>query len=117
MPDKAVGQALQDKAIIRNRLKIQATVRNAREFLRLQEQKGSFDAFIWSFTDGLTIHNAWERLDRIPASSPLSDKVSKALKTEGFSFVGTTICYSLLQAAGVINDHLVQCFRYQELKR
>ncbi len=117
MPDKAVAQALQDKAIIRNRLKVQATVKNAREFLRLQEEKGSFDDFIWSFTDGRTIHNAWKRMDQIPASGPLSDRVSKALKAEGFSFVGTTICYSLLQAAGVVNDHLVQCFRYDELRR
>jgi len=115
MPDKAVAQALQDKAIIRNRLKIQATVRNARAFLDLQEKKGAFDAFIWSFTDGCTIHNAWKRMDQIPASSPLSDTVSKALKAAGFSFVGTTICYSLLQAAGVVNDHLVRCYRYQEL--
>ena len=115
MPNKAVDLALQDKTIIRNRLKIEATVKNARAFLKLQEEMGAFDDFIWSFTDGRTIHNAWKRMDQIPASSPLSDTVSKALKAEGFSFVGTTICYSLLQAAGIINDHLVQCFRYNEL--
>jgi len=115
MSDKAVAQALQNKAIIRNRLKVQATVKNARAFLELQEKKGAFDAFVWSFTDGRTIQNAWKRMDQIPAFSPLSDSVSKALKAEGFSFVGTTICYSLLQAAGVVNDHLVHCYRYQEL--
>jgi len=115
MTDKAVAQALQDKAIIRNRLKIQATVKNARAFLKLQEKNGAFDAFVWSFTDGRTIHNAWKHMDQIPAFSPLSDRVSKALKAEGFSFVGTTICYSLLQAAGVVNDHLVHCYRYKEL--
>jgi DNA-3-methyladenine glycosylase I len=115
MHEKAQAQALQNKAIIRNRLKIQATVKNARAFLKLQEEKGSFDAYIWSFTDGRTIHNAWKALEKIPASTPLSDQVSKALKSEGFSFVGSTICYSLLQAAGVINDHLVHCFRHADL--
>ena len=113
--EKTKARALQDKGIIRNRLKIEATVKNARAFLELQHTRGSFDAFIWSFTDGRTIHNAWKTPGDIPASTPLSDKVSKALKAEGFSFVGTTICYSLLQAAGVVNDHLVQCYRHKEL--
>ena len=115
MSDKALEAAQQNKAIIRNRLKIRATVRNARAFLALQEAKGSFDEFIWSFTGGRTIHNAWKSMDRIPASTPLSDKVSKALKAEGFTFVGSTICYSFLQAAGVVNDHIADCFRYREL--
>ena len=109
------ARAREDKAIIRNRLKIEATVKNARAFLRLQEARGSFDVFIWGFTEGRTVHNAWKTMDQIPASTPLSDKVSRALKAEGFSFVGSTICYSLLQAAGVVNDHLVHCFRYREL--
>lgn len=113
--EKAKARALQNKSIIRNRLKIEATVKNARAFLELQQKRGSFDAFIWSFTDGRTIHNAWKAMIDIPASTPLSDKVSKAMKAEGFSFVGTTICYSLLQAAGVVNDHLVQCYRHKEL--
>lgn len=116
MSGKAVARALENKAIIRNRLKIQATVKNAQSFLELQQKKGSFDGFIWSFTDGRTLHNAWRTLDQIPASTALSDKVSQALKAEGFSFVGTTICYSLLQAAGVVNDHLVKCFRHTELQ-
>ena len=111
----ARARARENKAIIRNRLKIEATVKNARAFLRLQETRGSFDAFIWGFTDGRTVHNAWKTMDQIPPSTPLSDKVSRALKAEGFSFVGSTICYSLLQAAGVVNDHLVHCFRYREL--
>lgn len=115
MSEQESAQALQNKAIIRNRLKIEATVRNARAFLELQEEKGSFDTFMWSFTTGLTIHNAWETMDQIPASTPLSNEVSKALKDRGFSFVGTTICYALLQAAGVVNDHLVNCFRYTAL--
>lgn len=117
MSETEMALAMQNKAIIRNRLKIQATGKNARAFLKLQEEKGSFDAFIWSFTDGRTIHNAWKSMSQIPACSPLSDKISKALKNHGFSFVGTTICYSLLQAAGVVNDHLVQCYRYGELRR
>jgi DNA-3-methyladenine glycosylase I len=115
MSAMAKARARENKAIIRNRLKIEATVKNARAFLRLQEAKGSFDAFIWGFTDGRTIHNAWKAMDQIPAFTPLSDKVSRALKAEGFSFVGTTICYSLLQAAGVVNDHLFHCYRYKEL--
>lgn len=115
MPAAAKARAMEDKSIIRNRLKIEATIKNARAFLKLQETRGSFDAFIWSFTDGRTVRNAWKRMDQIPASTPLSDKVSRGLKAEGFSFVGTTICYSLLQAAGVVNDHLVHCFRYKEL--
>ena len=115
MSQRAVDNALQNKGIIRNRLKIQATIKNARAFLQVQEDKGAFDTFIWGFTDGHTIHNAWKTMDQIPASTALSDKVSKALKASGFTFVGSTICYSLLQAAGVVNDHLVQCYRYKEL--
>ena len=108
--------AAQNPGIIRNRLKIQATVKNARAFLEMQKKHGSFDAFIWSFTDGKVVQNAWETLDQIPSSAPLSDTVSKALKKEGFSFVGSTICYAFLQAGGIVNDHLVGCFRYRELR-
>lgn len=105
----------QNPKIIRNRLKIRSTVKNARAFLDVQEKEGSFSAFIWSFSGGNVIHNSWKELREIPASTSLSDAVSKALKEKGFSFVGTTICYSFLQAAGVVNDHLVHCFRYREL--
>ena len=115
MSDKEREKARQNPAIIRNRLKIRATVNNAMAFLKVQEKWGSFDSFIWSFTNGEIIHNSWRDLKEIPASTPLSDKVSNALKKEGFSFVGSTICYALLQASGVVNDHLVHCFRYKEL--
>ncbi|MBR9980812.1 MAG: DNA-3-methyladenine glycosylase I [Desulfatitalea sp.] len=115
MSDRALTKALADPAIIRNRLKIHSTVRNARAFLDLQAEVGSFDTFMWSFTEGRVIHNRWTRADQIPAVTPLSDQVSKALKTKGFSFVGSKICYALLQASGVVNDHLVHCFRHAEL--
>lgn len=115
MSEKEREKARQNPAIIRNRLKIRATVKNAMAFLKVQEKWGSFDSFIWSFTNGEIIHNSWTDLKEIPASTPLSDKVSNALKKEGFSFVGSTICYALLQASGVVNDHLVHCFRYKEL--
>jgi len=115
MSDKETENARQNPAIIRNRLKIRAAVKNAGVFLKVQEKWGSFDSFIWSFTNGEAIHNSWRELNEVPASTPLSDTVSSALKKEGFSFVGSTICYALLQAAGVVNDHLVHCFRYEEL--
>jgi DNA-3-methyladenine glycosylase I len=115
MTPAAMEKARNNKAIIRNRLKIKATVENARAFLKIQEREGTFDQYIWSFTQGRVVQNTWKTLDEIPASTPLSDTVSKTLKKEGFSFVGSTICYSLLQAAGVVNDHLVHCFRYREL--
>ena len=117
MSAQEIQNARRNPAIIRNRLKIKAAVQNARAFLNIQEKLGSFDSFIWSFTGGAIVHNGWQAAHQIPASSPLSDAVSKALKSEGFSFVGTTICYAFLQAAGVINDHLVHCFRHEELVR
>ena len=116
MSEKRIAAARRNPGIIRNRLKIEAAVKNARAFLTVRDAHGSFDSFIWSFTDGETIQNTWKKLEEIPASTPLSDKVSKVLKKEGFSFVGTTICYSLLQAGGIVNDHLVRCFRHRELK-
>ncbi len=115
MTEVELEAARQNPAIIRNRLKIQATVKNAVAFLDLQDEQGSFDSFIWSFTDGSVLQNEWEKLEQIPAFTPLSDMISKALKQSGFSFVGTTICYAFLQAAGVVNDHLVRCFRWKEL--
>jgi DNA-3-methyladenine glycosylase I len=117
MSDKAIEKACQNPAIIRNRLKIRAAVKNARVFLNVQKKRGSFDSFIWSFTDGEVITNSWKEFNELPASTPLSDAVSKALKEEGFSFVGSTICYAVLQAAGVVNDHLVHCFRYKEVMK
>jgi len=115
MTARQVEAARGDPAIIRNRLKIEATVKNARAFLAAQEQYGTFDAWIWSFTEGRVVRNRWRRLEQIPAATPLSDRVSKALKGAGFSFVGTTICYAFLQAGGIVNDHLVQCFRHKEV--
>jgi DNA-3-methyladenine glycosylase I len=115
MPAAAIDRAMADKAIIRNRLKIQAAVSNARAFVQLQERHDTFDAFIWSFTDGQVIHNRWRTPEAVPATSPLSDQVSKALKQHGFKFVGSTICYAFLQAAGVVNDHLLGCFRHADL--
>lgn len=106
---------LADAGIVRNRQKIDATIGNAREFLRLRDARGSFDRWIWQFTGGETIRNAWESLDEIPATSPESDAMSVALKVEGFRFVGSTICYAFMQAAGMVNDHLLTCFRHPEL--
>jgi DNA-3-methyladenine glycosylase I len=115
MSEKALEKAVVNPAIIRNRLKIRAAVKNARAFLRLQESHDSFDAFMWGFTNGRIIHNRWRAPESVPARTDLSDTVSKALKQNGFTFVGSTICYAFLQAAGVVNDHLVSCFRYNEL--
>jgi DNA-3-methyladenine glycosylase I len=115
LTQKQIDAARANPAIIRNRLKIEAAVKNARAFLDLQENNGSFDAFIWSFTDGEVIRNAWTGLEQLPASTPLSDSVSRSLKQAGFSFVGSTICYAFLQAGGIVNDHLVYCFRHREL--
>lgn len=117
MTQKQIDAACQDPSIIRNRLKIQSAVKNAAAFLAVQKKWGSFDSYIWAFTKGKVVCNKWKSVDQIPASTPLSDAVSKALKQEGFSFVGTTICYALLQAGGIVNDHVVQCFRYRELQR
>ena len=115
MTGRDIEEARRNPAIIRNQLKIRAAIKNALTFLKVQESHGSFDSFIWSFTDGKVIHHSWKKLSELPATSPLSDTVSKALKKEGFSFVGSTICYAFLQAAGVVNDHLAHCFRYKEL--
>ena len=115
MSDRDVQSACENKAIIRNRMKIQAAIKNARVFLATQDKHGSFDSFLWSFTEGQVQQNAWKTLTEIPASTELSDRVSRALKQAGFSFVGSTICYAFLQSAGVVNDHLVHCFRHGEL--
>jgi len=113
---RKIDALLADPGIIRNRLKVESTISNARAFLALQEQEGSFDAFIWQFVDGQTRHNRWRSLKQLPASTAQSDAMSKALKQRGFSFVGTTICYAYMQAAGLVNDHVTSCFRYQQLR-
>jgi len=108
-------ELMQDAGIVRNRLKIRAIINNAARVLEIQKEFGSFDAYIWSFTDGKTIKNRWQSIDEIPASTQLSDTISKDLKKRGFRFVGTTIIYAFLQAIGVVNDHLADCFRYDEV--
>ena len=111
--EREVAARLADPAIVRNRQKITAAVANARAFLAVQEEWGSFDRYIWSFVDGAPIRNAWRSLDQIPASTPLSEKISRDLKGRGFRFVGPTIVYAHMQATGMVNDHLVSCFRYR----
>jgi DNA-3-methyladenine glycosylase I len=112
-----IESLLKDPGIIRNKLKVRATVSNAQAFLRIQKEFDSFDTYIWQFTGGKPLVNRWERLEQIPASSAESDAMSKDLKKRGFKFVGTTICYAFMQAAGMVNDHLVHCFRYKELSK
>lgn len=113
---RKIQQLLQNARIIRNRMKIEATVNNARRFLDIQAQYGSFDQFIWQFTDYRTLHHQLKPGQPAPATSPESDAMSKALRKARFQFVGSTICYAFMQAAGMINDHVVTCFRYHELK-
>ncbi len=110
---KDIARLLEDEKIIRNRAKIHATVQNAKCFLLVQEEFGSFDKYIWQFTGGKTIHHGLKALNEMLVSSKESDTMSKDLKKRGFKFVGTTICYSFMQAAGMINDHLHSCFRYK----
>jgi len=109
------ARLLADAAIVRNRLKVAAAITNARAFLRVQEEFGSFSAYIWGFVDGAPVQNRWERLEQIPARTPLSDAISKDLKRRGFAFVGSTIIYAHMQATGMVNDHLAACFRHAEL--
>lgn len=110
-----IESMLQDPGIIRNRKKIESSIKNARLFLDIVKEKGSFDNYIWDFTDGKVITNQWKSLAELPANTPLSDTVSKDLKQRGFKFLGSTIIYAHLQSIGVINDHLVDCFRYKEV--
>jgi DNA-3-methyladenine glycosylase I len=110
-----VARLLADSGIVRNRLKIQATIRNARGYLAILEQHGGFDAFLWRYVDGQPRQNAWSTLVEVPARSPEAEAMSRDLKRLGFAFVGPTICYAFMQAVGMVNDHLVTCFRYREL--
>jgi DNA-3-methyladenine glycosylase I len=110
------SRLLANPEIIRNRLKINAAITNARAFLQIQEEFESFDQYIWQFVYGKPIRSAWERLTDIPCNTPESDAMSKDLRKRGFKFVGTTICYSFMQAVGMVNDHVVGCFRYHEIK-
>jgi DNA-3-methyladenine glycosylase I len=115
--DKKIKKLLADPGIIRNRLKIESAIGNARAFLAVQKECGSFAGYIWQFVEGKPKINARRSLKDIPATSPESDAMSKALKKRGFRFVGSTICYAFMQAAGMVNDHAIDCFRHAELAR
>ncbi len=113
---RRVEKLLEDPAIVRNRLKVQSAVTNAKAFLEVQEEFGSFSDYIWEFVDGRPIQNAFRKDSDVPATSPESDALSKDLKRRGFKFVGSTIVYAHMQATGMVNDHVTACFRYRECK-
>jgi DNA-3-methyladenine glycosylase I len=110
-----IESLLQDAGVVRNRLKLEAAVVNAQKFLEVRETSGSFDAFLWQFADGRPRQNAWRSHADVPSGTPASDAMSRELKRRGFKFVGTTICYALMQATGMVNDHTTDCFRHAEL--
>ncbi len=112
-----VARLLADAGIVRNRLKIESAIRNARAFLAVREELGSFDRYLWGFVGGKPVQNRFGKIGQIPATSPLSDLVSKDLKKRGFTFVGSTIVYAFMQAAGLVNDHLVGCFRHAQVAK
>jgi DNA-3-methyladenine glycosylase I len=112
---KKVAALLKDPGIIRNRLKIASTISNAQAFLEVQREFGSFDKYLWQFVGGKPIKNAWKQHKQVPAKTKESDAMSKDLQKRGFRFVGSTICYAFMQATGMVNDHLVTCFRYRQL--
>lgn len=112
-----VNALLANPAIIRNRLKIISATVNAKAFLEIQAKYGSFDHFIWQFTGGKTLQNHWQTATEVPAHTPISDTMSKTLKQYGFKFVGTTICYAFMQAVGIVNDHTLNCYRHEAVKR
>lgn len=114
--DRDLERLRGDAGIVRNRLKIEAAIKNARGVIKIQEQCGSLSSFLWSYVDNVPVQNNWSRLVDIPSSTALSDTLSKDLKQRGFSFVGSTICYAFMQAVGMVNDHTTDCFRYQEIK-
>ena len=114
--DRRVAALLEDPGIVRNRLKVQAAIDNARALLELQESGVRFSEFLWAFSGGAPVLNSWSRLEDVPAKTPVSEAMSKALKARGFRFVGPTICYAFMQAVGMVNDHVTSCFRWQECK-
>jgi DNA-3-methyladenine glycosylase I len=113
---RKINSLLNNEGIIRNKIKIKSAVQNAKAFLKVRDEFGSFDKYIWQFTDGKTIQNSWDNIKKIPATSKISDLMSKDLKKRGFNFVGSTICYAFMQATGMVNDHTRDCFRYKELR-
>jgi DNA-3-methyladenine glycosylase I len=112
-----VNELLGNQGIIRNRMKIEAVIHNARLVLEIQKESGSFDSYIWSFNKGHTIINAFQAMSEIPAKSDISDTMSRDLKKRGFKFVGSTICYAFMQSIGMVNDHITTCFRYEEIRK
>lgn len=112
--EEKIQELLANEGIIRNRLKVNAAVTNARAFLEVQEKYGSFDKFIWSYVDYTPVKNHWKKMEEIPATTPISDQISKDLKKMGFKFVGSTIIYAFMQATGMVNDHVTDCFVYQD---
>ena len=112
-----IQSLLKNAGIIRNQLKIRATVKNAKAYILIRKEFGTFNKYIWQFTDGQTIQNKWKTLKEIPAETAISQQMSKDLKKRGFTFVGPTICYAFMQAIGMVNDHVVDCYRYDELKK
>lgn len=114
--EKDVEMLMQDASIVRNRKKIESAINNARHFLEVTEKYGSFCRWFWSFTDGETIHNSWTEAAQVPATTPLSDVIAKELKKLGFSFLGSTVMYAHMQATGMINDHLLSCFRHAQVR-
>ncbi|MFX0033866.1 MAG: DNA-3-methyladenine glycosylase I [Candidatus Hermodarchaeota archaeon] len=114
--ENKIEELLQNKGIIRNRIKIQSIITNAQAFLGIQKEFGSFDDYLWNFVNNRSINNLWKNLDELPSHTELSDIISKDLKKKGFKFVGSTIIYAFMQAIGLVNDHLVNCFRYKEIK-
>lgn len=111
---KQIAKLLKDESIIRNRLKINSAINNAKQFLKVQQEFGTFDKYIWSFVDNKPIKNKFKKLSELPASTLISETMSKDLKKRGFNFVGPTICYALMQAIGMVNDHTSKCFQYQK---
>ncbi len=115
--EKKIAELLQNEGIIRNKLKINSVISNAQAFIKVREEFGSFDKYIWGFVDHKPIHNNWKTLREIPDKTELSEKISKDLKKRGFRFIGPTIVYAFMQAVGMVNDHIFDCFRYKELKK
>lgn len=114
--DAKIASLLEDPGIVRNRLKVNAAVKNAQEFLRIRAEFGSFDSYLWRFVNGQPLQNAWTSIQQVPARTPESDAMSKDLRRRGFKFVGSTICCAFMQATGMVNDHLTTCFRWPELQ-
>ena len=115
--DRKIAALLQDAGIVRNKLKVNGFVKNARAYQALLEQGTTLDQYLWNFVDGEPLQNDWQQVEQVPANTEISDAMSKDLKKRGFTFVGSTICYAFMQAAGLVNDHTVDCFRHQQLKR